>query len=70
VWRIGYLVRRRDPAVVGPAHHHVAEVDHEAAGYNRRIDPAAIAPLYPQAADRIVAIEQRHHALVDVLAGA
>ena len=43
-------MRRRHEAAVGPALHHVADVDHESAGDGRGADPTAGAIPYLEAA--------------------
>ncbi len=47
-------MRRRDEAVIGPARQHVADIEDEAAGEGRRVDPVAASRPHLQAALKIL----------------
>ena len=66
---VQHAMRRRQPAVVGPAAQQVAGVDEEAAGQHRRVEPRAVGAADLQAADAVLH-QEREEAGVGVRAGA
>ena len=60
----------RDPAVVGPLGHEVAQVDDEGVGQVRHVEPAAVRRLDLQAAFGGIRLDDRRAAVVGVRAGA
>ena len=66
--RVDHPVRGRDPVIVGPAHHHVAEIADEAAGRGVHVGPAPVAAADLQAARHVVAPQDGERAVIGVLA--
>ena len=63
-------VQGRDPAVVGPARHQVADVDDERAGTRRNLVQAPVAAKNLQAARARLRQQDRQRAVIGVRAGA
>ena len=68
--RVDHAMEGRDPAVVGPARHHVADIDHERTGRRTDVDPLAIGGEGLQPARPVLAIEDRQRSVVGMGAGA
>ena len=62
--RIHHPMQRRHPAIVRPARHHVADVDHERTGRRPDIDPLAIRREDLQPARPVLAIEDGQRSVV------
>ena len=68
--RIGHAVQGRDPAVVGPLRHEVAEVDDEGIGHRLDIAPRPVATAHLQAAGARRRQKDREAAVIAVRARA
>ena len=68
--RIDDAMQGRHPAVVGPARQHVADIDDEAAGQMRHVEPRAVLALHLQAARPVLGLEDGEAAIVAVRPGA
>jgi hypothetical protein len=63
-------MQRRPPAIVGPAHHQIAQVHGQRAVDDRHRHPTLRAVHDLEPADVIVGVDQRHHAEVAMRPGA
>ena len=68
--RIHHPVQRRGPALVGPARHHVAEIDDELPGARPHGGPRAVGQAHLESAFRVGGGEDGHRAVVGMRAGA
>src|SRR5260221_9049355 len=67
--RVYHAVHVRDPAIVGPAHQQVADIDDEIRRVGLDVDPGAVARQDLQPAGCVLAVENGEGAVVGVLAG-
>src|SRR5438309_55708 len=64
--RIDHAVQRRHPAVVGPVHHQVAEIDHERVSHRLDVDPRPGPGQDLQAARDVLGFQDGQRAVVGV----